>query len=408
MKTLLGAAYIATMAGPIIRDGAAVFDENSIIAVGDIKAVRREHPDANAIDLGQAVILPGLINAHTHLELTALGQLPKPASFVDWILDLRQKMATIPDFQQFISDSAKAGIQHCLRFGVTAVGDITLNPAITRHILAAAEMRGVSFGEVLGMAQRIDQTDSRIAAAIDQSANNPFFRAGIEPHAPYSLDLRGYKKCLEAARQYNLPLATHLAETPDEAPFLADHTGQFRRLWEALGAWSEGVSRDAGGPIRAMKNLDLLDYPILLAHANYIDDSELEILARSRASIVYCPRTHAYFDHPPHRFEEMSQRGINVAIGTDSAASAPDLNIVDDLRLVYQSAPARDPEFLWSLITSRAAIALGMSNTIGQLAPGLLPDLCVFKVHSNDPLKEILENTSLPNQVWRSGRRAFP
>lgn len=394
------------MAGPIIRDGAVVFNEHRIIAVGEIKTIRRQHPDANTIDLGQSIILPGLINAHTHLELTALGQLPKPASFVDWILALRQKMSAIADFPQFISDSVKAGKQQCLRFGVTAVGDITLNPAITRPILVAAEMHGVSYGEVLGMAKRIDQMDSRIAAAIDRSSDSASFRAGIEPHAPYSLDLVGYKKCLEAARQYNLPLATHLAETPDEAPFLRDHTGEFRRLWEVLGALSEGVSRAAGGPIRAMSHLGLLDYPTLLAHANYIDDSELDILARSQASVVYCPRTHAYFDHPPHRFEEMSQRGINVAIGTDSAASAPDLNIVDDLRLVYRSNPARDPKFLWSLITSRAAIALGMSDTIGQVVPDLLPDLCVFEVRSIEPLKEILENAALPTQVWRGGRRA--
>lgn len=408
MKTLLSAAYIATMTGPIIRDGAVAFDEHRIIAVGQTKTIRGEHPDANPIDLGQSVILPGLINAHTHLELSALGQLPKPASFVDWILNLREKIGAITDFPGFIADSVKAGIQQCLRFGVTAVGDITLNPVITRPLLAAAEMRGVSFGEVLGMANRIDQLDSRLAAAIDQSTNRPFFRAGIEPHAPYSLDLVGYKKCLEAARPFKLPLSTHLAETPDEAPFLTDHTGPFRRLWETLGAWSEGVSRAAGGPIRAMRHLGLLDYPTLLAHVNYIDDSELEILARSQASVVYCPRTHAYFNHPPHRFEEMSQRGINVAIGTDSAASSTDLNIVDDVRLVYLSNPDRETEFLWSLITSRAAIALGMSHMIGQLATDRLPDLCVFEIRSNDPLKEILENTALPTQVWRSGRRAFP
>jgi cytosine/adenosine deaminase-related metal-dependent hydrolase len=312
-------------------------------------------------------------------------------------------MAAIADFQQFISDSVKAGLQQCLRFGVTAVGDITLNPATTRPLLAAAEMRGVSFGEVLGMAQRIDQMDSRIAAAIDRSSNNPFFRAGIEPHAPYSLDLTGYRQCLQVAREQNLPLATHLAETLDEAPFLADHTGPFRRLWQVLNAWSDNVSRNPGGPIRAMQALGLLDYPTLLAHVNFADDDELKILAHSQASIVYCPRTHACFNHPPHPFETMLQLGINVAIGTDSCASSPDLNIVDDLRLIHRARPHLPPQLLWSLVTTRAAAALGMTETIGQLAPNHLPDLCVFEIHTNDPLNEILENNALPKQLWRNG-----
>lgn len=408
MKTLLSAAYIATMAGPLLKDAGIVFDEQEIISVGKFAIIRRQHSDAHLVDLGSAIILPGLINAHTHLELTALGQLPKPASFVDWILALRQQMASIKDANAFVVDSVKEGVKQCLRFGVTAVGDITLNPFITRPILKSSEMHGVSYGEVLGMAGRIDQLDSRIAAAIDQTSATGLFRAGIEPHAPYSLDLNGYRKCFEVARRNNIPLTTHLAETPDEAIFLADHSGPFRRLWDTMGAWTEGVSRSPGGPIRAMSQLGLLDYPTLLAHVNYLDDTELEILARTQVSVVYCPRTHAYFGHPPHRFEEMSRLGINVVIGTDSCASSPDLNVVNDLRLLHYLYPALDPQWLWSLVTSRAAIALEMSHRIGQLNPGLSADLCVFEVHTSDPLREILENNALPQQVWRGGGRYFP
>ena len=119
--------------------------------------------------------------------------------------------------------------------------------------------------------------------------------------------------------QSNFPIATHLAETADEAEFLANHSGPFRDLWAALGAWSDGVSRFAGGPIRAMQLVGLLDLPgAVLAHVNYCDDAELDILARGRASVVYCPRTHAWFRHPPHRLREMLARGINVAVGTNS------------------------------------------------------------------------------------------
>ena len=405
MKTLLSAAYIAIMTGPCIEDGAVVFDEACIIAAGSARSLRNEHPDAAFIDLGNAVVLPGLINAHTHLELTAVGQLPKPRSFVDWILALRQSMAEVDDPEAFIPRSVHAGVSQCLRFGVTAVADTTLNPTLSRPILADAGLRGVSHGEVLGMATRAAQTGLRLALAIDRSNETPWFRAGIAPHAPYSLDLVGYRRCLQAAREQAIPLATHLAETPDETQFLSDHTGPFRQLWETLGAWSQGVSRSVGGPIRTMHQLGLLDYPTLLAHVNYADDEELEILAKGKASVVYCPRTHAYFGHPPHRFEEMLKRGINVAIGTDSCASSPDLNLVDDLRLVYRSHPDVHPELLWSLITYRAAAALGVEQGLGRLKPGFMPDLCIYEAHTADPLREILERDILPSEVWLGGKR---
>src|SRR5439155_6137177 len=120
---------------------------------------------------------------------------------------------------------------------------------------------------------------------------------GVSPHAPYSVEAAGYFRCLEVAKRRKLPLATHLAETPNEAEFLARQTGPLRELWRALGGWDEYVPAFDGGPIRFAKDFGLLDYPTLLAHVNYCDDDELEILSRGRASVIYCPRTHAYFGH---------------------------------------------------------------------------------------------------------------
>jgi cytosine/adenosine deaminase-related metal-dependent hydrolase len=200
-----------------------------------------------------------------------------------------------------------------------------------------------------------------------------------------------------------LPLATHLAETPDEGEFLARHTGEFRRLWDALGGWTEGVSRAEGGPIRAMQGIGLHDYPAVLAHVNYVDDEELEILARGRASVVYCPRTHAYFGHRPHRFSEMLARGINVAVGTDSAASSPNLNLMEDLRLMYWLRPDVPVETLFEMATVRGARALGMGDRVGTIEAGRVADLCVFGVTSREPLREVLEMSTAPEGVWVGG-----
>jgi cytosine/adenosine deaminase-related metal-dependent hydrolase len=405
VRTLIRAKYVATMAGPVLEDAAVVVEGDG--RIGAVGAGGDWSGSGNrTIELGDVLILPGLVNAHTHLELTALGQLPRPANLVDWILALRERAMAELSEPARIADSMARGVRDCLRFGVTAVGDITLNPAVTRPVLSASALRGVSFGEVLGMAGRSAQMAGRIAAAVERTSEREDLRAGIEPHAPYSLDLNGYRRCVEEARRHGMPIATHLAETRDEAEFLARHRGEFRRLWEALGGWEEGVSRAAGGPIFAMNQLGLLHHePAVLAHVNYVDEEEMAILAGGRASVVYCPRTHAYFGHPPHPFEEMLAAGVNVALGTDSAASSPDLNLMEDLRLVHRTYPGVPVETVLGMGTARGARALGMGDRIGTIEAGKWADLCAFAVTTRDPLREVLETAVLPAAVWVGGRR---
>lgn len=381
------------MAGPVIRDGAIVCDGGMIVDVGAERALRGAYPDAQRVEHGNAIILPGLVNAHTHLELTGIGRLPRPRSFVDWVIELRKQFGRIADVNRFVQESTAAGIEQCRNCGVTTVGDITLNPAITRPILRAAGMSGVSFGEVLGMAGRRGQLEGRLAVATDRTYEGGGLVIGIEPHAPYSIDLPGYRRCAEESAARSMPLATHLAETPDEAEFLASASGEFARLWEAIGDWDPAeVPRFDGGPIRATESVGLLARPSLLAHVNYASDEELAILARSSASVVYCPRTHAYFGHPPHRFAEMLRRGINVALGTDSAASSGDLNLFEDLRLVHRLRPEIPVQTLFEMVTWRGAQALGMETMVARLQRGMRADYCVFGVSGNEPLSELLES----------------
>ncbi len=383
------------MTGPIIRDAALLVRDGCIAAVGPIALMRRGHPAAAVCDLGNAAVLPGLVNAHTHLELSSIQRGKPPARFVDWILDLMSRVGAVDP-----AGATAAGIVQCLRFGVTTVGDITSQPAMTRPILAQSPVGGVSFGEVRAMGQRRTFLEPRLASSIEKIEG---IEAGISPHAPYSIEMGGYVRCLAAAREGGLPLATHLAETPDEAMFLADHAGPFKELWDFLAAWDDGVPEFSGGPIRFASAIGLLDYPTLLAHVNYCDDSELDLLAAGKASVVYCPRTHEFFGHRPHRWREMSERGINVAAGTDSCASSPDLNLVDELRLLHRLAPFVDPLELWQMATVRGARALGLSN-VGSLSVGHRADLVVFPTTGDDPLREIIERSVLPRQVWVAGR----
>jgi cytosine/adenosine deaminase-related metal-dependent hydrolase len=299
-----------------------------------------------------------------------------------------------------VAAAIELGVKQSLRFGVTTIGDISRQCAITRPLLNRGPLRIVSYGEVQAMAKRRGLLDERFAVAAEVSHETEFLRVGITPHAPYSIEPEGYRRCLDFAKQNHRPIATHLAETPDESTFLASHTGPFRKLWGLLNAWDEEVPRFADGPIRYAKSLGLLDHPTLLAHVNYCDRAELEILAGGSASVVYCPRTHEYFAHPPHRFREMLARGINVAVGTDSCASSPDLNLMDDLRLLRRIAHDMPVIDLLAMATIRGARAIGMDSQVGSLTPGKFADAIAFPARDLD---ELLDKPLLPSAVWIDG-----
>jgi cytosine/adenosine deaminase-related metal-dependent hydrolase len=274
----------------------------------------------------------------------------------------------------------------------------------TRPILQNGPLRVTSYGEIQAMARRRNLLSERFAVATDISMESEWLRIGITPHAPYTVEAEGYTKCLAFAREQDRPFATHLAETSDEGNFLENHAGPFRDLWEiGVNAWDDQVGRFVGGPIRFAQKLGLFDYPSLLAHVNYCDDAELAILAKGKASVVYCPRTHRYFGHPPHRWREMLASGINVAVGTDSCASSPDLNLVDDLRLLRKIAPEISPEIIWEMATLRGARAIGAEQNVGSLSMGKAADAVVFPIKTGEPLLEILESTVQPTAVWIAG-----
>jgi cytosine/adenosine deaminase-related metal-dependent hydrolase len=398
-KQIIKSAWIAPMDSPPIREAAVAFANGKILAVGEAKKIVATHPDAEIHDLGDSMLLPGLVNSHTHLELSHISRIAPQANLAEWIIALMKQIAAEP---QLVEKSIRIGVEQSLRFGVTSVGDISKQCTQTRPLLRKGPLRIVSYGEIQAMAQRRKLLDERFAAAADLSQESPWLRVGLTPHAPYTVEPAGYEKCLRFAREHHRPLATHLAETSHEEIFLADHSGPFRNLWEVgVNAWDDDVPKFATGPIEFAQQIGLLDYPTLLAHVNYCNDAELEILARGKASVVYCPRTHEYFGHLPHRWREMLERGINVAIGTDSCASSPDLNLMDDLRLLRRIAPDISAQDIWEMGTIRAAKAIMMEDQVGSITPGKFADFVSF----DGSLQEILQNSETPTSVWIDGMK---
>ena len=406
IKTLLTAAWVMPMSGPVVRDGGVVFEGDLILAIDNAQVLKDRHLDvARLVDLGAAIILPGLINAHTHLELSscACGDPPtSPASFVDWILSMPRRIGREVNQRadELFAASTKLGIEQCLRFGVTCVGDISQQMHVTRPILRDSPLRAVSFGEVLGLGKRRARFEELLPMAIDERDASERLRIGLSPHSPYTLEPDAIRRCVKIADERRLPLAIHLAETSFEREFLKDHAGPLQEMWERLGSWEDFLETYGGSPVGFAQSLGLLDRPTVLAHVNYCDERDIALLALGRASVVYCPRTHRYFGHPRHKWQDMIGAGINVAIGTDSCASSPDLNLVDELRLLHEIEPYVPAKMLWQMATRNAARALGWEKELETAA-----DFVVFDVSTDQPLAEILETDRLPREVWIAGQK---
>jgi cytosine/adenosine deaminase-related metal-dependent hydrolase len=407
---IIQAKWVAPMDRPILREAGVLINSGRIAAVDSSTELRRQNPKAEVIDLPKHILLPGLINAHVHLELSHCRAGDSPGgTFADWILSMRDRMRIDPqNLEIAVTRAVNYGIAQCLKFGVTCVGDITSFIEISRRAIRQSPLGAVSYGEALGLGKLRSRFEMSIPRAVDRREESDRLRIGLSPHAPYTVDLPGFVQCLRLAREQNLPLATHLAENDQESDFLTNHSGIFREIWNKLGLWQDDVTTYRGPPIQFAKSIGLLDYPTLLAHVNYCDDEEMNLLANGRASVVYCPRTHAYFGHPPHRWREMLARGINVAVGTDSCASSPDLNLVDDLRLLRRIAPEVSAETIWEMATIRAARAIGMQEEVGSITTGKRADLIAFEANSNDPLGDVLGGSTPVTALWLDGIQNLP
>ena len=400
------ARHVATMTSAgVIDDGCLKVVDDRIAAVG-----RTVDLDPPRVDVEiDGLLTPGLVNAHTHLELTNVPRPPTPGTFQDWLL-ATMAAAFDPDpvvFARRRTEAVRAGVAQCLRFGVTSVGDVTQSPALTRPVLAASPLRAISYGECLGVGSRRARFDTLLAQAIDTTTVGPRMMIGVSPHAPYTVDGDGYARSDDGrANVFEGYWATHLAETPDEAQFVANRAGPFADLYRRLG-FDPGAGEACGDSIVEWVTSKVSYWAgDLLVHVNYCTDADLALIAGRDAVVAWCPRTHAYFGHSPHRWRDMLARGIPVCVATDSCASSPDLNVMDDLRLVRRQSPDVPVETLWAMVTTNANSFLDFPDVaeVGELTWNGWADLCAWPTRTGDPLAEVLDTPGmLPRAVWIGG-----
>ncbi len=406
MKRCYKAAWVVPVERPAIANAAV------LVRDGRIEAIRgaREVDSQPCVDFGDVALLPGLVNAHTHLELTDYHGRMSPSPFWDWLPQLvALRGATPPETEQA---AVGRGARLSLAAGTTLLGDIS-RPHQAWPILKESPLRKVCFAELISFAERPARDPDELAALVEATATDDRLFVGVSPHAPYTVYPDHLRDVIGLAGRRRLPITMHLAETPEEVDYCLHGTGA---VGEMLDRFKQRKRIPAPGitPLGYLHRLGALDVPLLLAHVNYLDDVGLAALAVSACSVVYCPRAHRYFAHAPHPFARMLDAGINVAVGTDSAASLPTddgfspLSVLDEIRFLHGEYAALPTTTLLEMITINAAHALGLADRAGSIAPGKWADFVAVPLERNgtgDPVRNVLESRLPPAAVVIDGER---
>jgi cytosine/adenosine deaminase-related metal-dependent hydrolase len=405
MLRALKARYVFPVAAPPIEDGAVIIDGERIFAVGPAGVVLT--PTLEVENLGNAAIVPGFVNAHTHLEFSDLAApLGEPGmAFPQWIRAVvARRQATAPELgEQRKSEAVAGGLRESLSAGTTLLGEIATPPLHWDHY-RDSPLGGVAFLESLGF------SDERVAAALTRSIELigghrriSAWQRGLSPHAPYSTHWQ-----IVAAAGGPWLSAMHLAESREELQLLQSHSGPFRELLDDLGIWRNDALPSGPGVMWYLQQLARSPHA-LVVHGNYLGDEEIQYIAQHNESmsVVYCPRTHAYFKHDAYPLAKLLGAGVNVALGTDSRASNPDLSLLAEMRHVARHHDVPLDEVL-QMGTLRGARALGFEHQVGSLSPRKRADLAVVALPDRDARDphELLFDSELPNIATYSSLQA--
>jgi cytosine/adenosine deaminase-related metal-dependent hydrolase len=400
------AKHLLPVASTPIQNGAVAVHEGRIVAVGRRKDVVKLHGSAEVRDLGDTVIIPGLVNAHTHLELSFMnGEPPAGGAFMTWLADLVTRR---PGIDAGVAREAAAGaVASMVSRGTVAVGDVA-NDAWAAPLLARSGLFGIAFHELFGFrsadAESILASAAARLTAIDGDPDVAGARGRLltilTPHAAHTTSNALLKALGGRAVASAEVLSIHVAESEEESQLLRDGTGPFKDFLIERGAWEPGWKAPGLTPVEYLDRLGVLTPRTLAVHCIHIDHQDLTRLQSRGVTVVTCPRSNVWVGAGPPPAARFYGAGVPVAIGTDSLASAPTLNLFDELAELHRIAPAVAPSRLLDSATRVGAEALRMGADFGTLAPGKRAAIVAVDVPPGvNDVEEYLVSGVQPDQI---------
>jgi cytosine/adenosine deaminase-related metal-dependent hydrolase len=403
--TLYRARFVLPITASPLEDGAVLVESGRIVAVGPWQELVVAYPGVTIIDFGDTVLLPTMVNAHTHLELclypkwcAAWQDMSTDNSFVEWIRHLIRIKRSLP--KEAYPASVQAGITACLNSGCGAVGD-NLSIYSARSAYSNSPILGRLFFEILGHDTAVSQKQLADIEKIISLESLGEMQCGLAPHSPYSLSRNVLTGLLGHGSQHRLPVSMHLAESEEEARFLESAEGPItERLYPYVG-WKELIPPAAHqSPVAYLMDTGPLPEKMLLVHGVHVAGNEMASIFRAGATVVLCPRSNARLGVGRAPIENYLEAGVPLALGTDSLASAESLSIWDELAFCQEwFEGAAVPEVWLEMATLGGARALGLEKRIGCLEPDMEASFQVVDV------PETAQFDNLCDTLCRDGRK---
>lgn len=420
MATIYSAKYLVPIDAPPIDGGALLAFDGKIEAIGTLAELKRSHPAAEVVDFDQSIIVPLLVNAHTHLELTdfpvwaaAAGETAEPDNFVDWILRLIRVKRNLgkKDYQQSLSH----GITQALASGTGVVGDV-LSQYACRKAYRNTELHGVLYLESLGHDPAIIRQVKRELMAILAEERVGHLRLGLSPHSPYTISADYLAETYDKCRCQSLPCMTHLAESREEIAFLERSEGELATSFYNKVGWSYLLPKATGlRPANYLQQQGGLFRGNLLVHGVQLTSAEIELLATKKMCLALCPRSNDRLKVGKAPVAELLAAGVTLCLGTDSLASNDSLSLWDEIAFAKKwFAQAIDAQTLLRAATLGGAEALGLKDFFGSLAVGKYASFQVLKPSRVPPAGELYDyfvsspRTGDIDKVYRQGREFSP
>lgn len=420
---IIRARTIVTMDGAPIENGAVAVSEDriddsppgsspsrasrpgrsgpagSIVDVGKFGDIKT-HNAGEIFDLGERALLPGLINAHCHLDYTCLrGKIPPQKSFADWVRAINAEKATLSskDYIASIND----GFAEAMRFGTTSIANLTAFPELISQI--QAPIRTCWFPELIDIRaperanQLVDLAIESVGRARSELARGGEIAPwGLAPHALFTASRDLFQRCEEVAQRDGILLTTHLAESREEMQMFRDASGPLYEFLKNIGRPMDDCGKEtplglfvgALSPLRASTDRALPHW--IVAHLNELTEGDFELLEglAPKFHVVHCPRSHDYFSHSGFAFERLRSLGFNLCLGTDSLASNESLNLFDEMRAFQKHFPAVSAEEVLRMVTVNSARALHQENALGRVRQGFQADLVAVPFSGSTDLFE--------------------